>query len=29
MHRMTSDGHIRWYADGEAEHLPAVVESCG
>ena len=21
--------HIRWYADGEAEHLPAVVESGG
>ena len=21
--------HIRWYADGEAEHLPAVAESYG
>ena len=29
MHRMRSDSHIRWYADGKAEHLPAVVESYG
>ena len=29
MHRMTSDSRIRWYAGGEAEHLPAVVESYG
>ena len=27
MHRMTSDSHIRWYAAGEAEHLPAVAET--
>ena len=25
----TSDSHIRWYAEGEAEHLPAVAESSG
>ena len=29
MHRMTNDSHIRWYADGEAEHLPAVAEGYG
>ena len=29
MHRMTSDSHITWYADGEAEHLPAVAGSYG
>ena len=29
MHRMTSDSHVRWFADGEAEQLPAIAESYG
>ena len=24
MHRMTNDSHVRWYADGEEESLPAI-----
>lgn len=24
MHRMTSDSHVRWYADGETDNLPAM-----
>ena len=28
MHRMTSDRHIRMYADGEEESLPAMAEFC-
>ena len=24
MHRMTNDSHVRWYADGEEEDLPAI-----
>ena len=24
MHRMTNDSHVRWYADGEEEDLPAM-----
>ena len=24
MHRMTNDSHVRWYADGETESLPAM-----
>ena len=27
MHRMTNDSHVRWYADGEEEHLPAIAWS--
>ena len=27
MHRMTSDSHFRWYADGETEDLPAIAWS--
>lgn len=26
MHRMTNDRHVRLYADGEAESLPAIAE---
>ena len=26
MHRMTNDRHVRWYADGEEEGLPAMAE---
>lgn len=26
-HRMTSDGHVRLYVDGETEHLPAMAQS--
>ena len=29
MHRMTNDRHVRWYADGEQENLPAIAESYG
>ena len=29
MHRMTNDSHVRWYADGEEEYLPAVGWSYG
>lgn len=28
MHRMTSDDHVRLYADGEEESLPVIVSSC-
>ena len=27
MHRMTNDRHVRWYANGEQENLPAMAES--
>ena len=26
MHRMTNDRHVRWYADGETENLPAMAQ---
>ena len=26
VHRMTNDSHVRWYADGETESLPAMVQ---
>ena len=29
MHRMTNDSHVRWYADGETETLPAIGWSYG
>jgi len=29
MHRMTNDRHLRWYADGEEEALPAMVSAYG
>ena len=29
MHRMTDDRHVRLYADGEEEYLPAMAESFG
>ena len=28
MHRMTNDSHVRWYADGEEEDLPAMGRAC-
>lgn len=29
MHRMTNNSHVRWYADGEEEHLPAMAGGFG